>query len=160
MDLLARIPMHDWIAIDSSWRVSIRLRLARIAERVVKSGPWDVVIVDECRSSVRLGRGPVVNQIKATRSLRLLSESLAADGRLILLSGTPHQGSSSIDSQTLCDCYRMTAKILSGAMGRVIYRTKERGSRLARQSRSFPGATYGPPGLHLWAVSFTSGTKR
>ena len=61
-------------------------------ERVVESGPWDVLIVDECHHLSDWdwdGGNP-------NRSFRLVSQlvqSLPTSGRLILMSGTPHQGS-------------------------------------------------------------------
>ena len=93
-------------------------------ERVVKSGPWDVVIVDECHHLSDWGEGGG----KPNQSYKLaeaLAGSLAADGRLILLSGTPHQGSFN-RFENLVRLLSDDGKSSSGAMGRVIYRTKDR----------------------------------
>lgn len=93
-------------------------------DRVVKSGPWDVVIVDECHHLSDWGEGGG----KPNQSYKLaeaLAASLAADGRLILLSGTPHQGSLN-RFENLVRLLSDDGKSSSGAMGRVIYRTKDR----------------------------------
>ena len=93
-------------------------------QHVVDSGPWDVLIVDECHHLSDWG----LNGGKPNRSYRLvnqLGQSIPASGRLILMSGTPHQGSEAR--------FRNLLKLLSddgrdakAATGRVIYRTKER----------------------------------
>jgi len=93
-------------------------------ERVVKSGPWDVVIVDECHHLSDWGEGGG----KPNQSYKLaqaLAASLSADGRLILLSGTPHQGSFN-RFENLVRLLADDGKSSTGAMGRVIYRTKDR----------------------------------
>lgn len=94
------------------------------AARVARSGPWDVVIVDECHHLSDWGEGGG----KPNQSFKLvesLAKALAPEGRLILLSGTPHQGSLVRFEnliRLLADGSTDTAK----AAGRVIYRTKDR----------------------------------
>lgn len=93
-------------------------------ERIVQSGPWHVVIIDECHhlSDWREGGG------KPNQSYRLaeaLAGALPADGRLILLSGTPHQGSLN-RFENLVRLLSDNGKDAQGASGRVIYRTKDR----------------------------------
>lgn len=93
-------------------------------EKVAASGPWDVVIVDECHHlSDWNPSGGSPNQ--AFKLVTKLSRNLSNDGRLVLLSGTPHQGSEARFTNIL--------KLLSddgkdhrGAAGRVIFRTKDR----------------------------------
>lgn len=93
------------------------------AQRIVEAGPWDVLIVDECHhlSDWGIGGG------KPTRSYRLvdqLSQSLPPNGRLILMSGTPHQGSEARFKNIL----RLLADEKSNiqtARGRVIFRSKD-----------------------------------
>jgi hypothetical protein len=66
-------------------------------QRVVESGPWDVIIVDECHhlSDWDWEGG---NPNRSFGLVNQLAQSLPADGRLILMSGTPHQGSSNVGS--------------------------------------------------------------
>jgi hypothetical protein len=61
-------------------------------DRVVGSGPWDVLVFDECHhlSDCNPSGG------KPNQSFRLVTHLVKAQapaGRLILMSGTPHQGS-------------------------------------------------------------------
>jgi len=59
-------------------------------EKVAKSGPWDVIIVDECHHLSDWGQdGGKPNQ--AFRLVSQLSKAQSPEGRLILMSGTPHQ---------------------------------------------------------------------
>jgi superfamily II DNA or RNA helicase len=93
-------------------------------DRVIASGPWDVLIVDECHHLSDWGEGGG----KPNQNYKLveeLAEKLPPEGRLILLSGTPHQGSLNRFQnlvRLLSDDGRDPAK----AAGRVIYRTKDR----------------------------------
>ena len=92
-------------------------------ERVVKSGPWDVIIVDECHHLSDWGQdGGKPNQ--AFKLVRQLVKAQSSEGRLILMSGTPHQGSETRFKNLL----RLLADDgnLIGASGRVIFRTKDR----------------------------------
>lgn len=93
------------------------------ALRIVEAGPWDVLIVDECHHLSDWG----IDGGKPTRSYRLvdqLSQSLPPNGRLILMSGTPHQGSEARFKNIL----RLLADEKSNiqtARGRVIFRSKD-----------------------------------
>jgi superfamily II DNA or RNA helicase len=93
------------------------------ARRIVEAGPWDVLIVDECHHLSDWG----IDGGKPTRSYRLvdqLSQSLPPNGRLILMSGTPHQGSEARFKNIL----RLLADEKSNiqtARGRVIFRSKD-----------------------------------
>jgi superfamily II DNA or RNA helicase len=93
------------------------------AQRIVEAGPWDVLIVDECHHLSDWG----IDGGKPTRSYRLvdqLSQSLPPNGRLILMSGTPHQGSEARFKNIL----RLLADEKSNiqtARGRVIFRSKD-----------------------------------
>ncbi|TGN73461.1 DEAD/DEAH box helicase [Bradyrhizobium yuanmingense] len=90
---------------------------------VVDSGPWDFLIIDECHHLSDWG----LEGGKPNRSYRLVNQliqSIQPGGRLVLMSGTPHQGS---DTR-----FKNLLRLLSedgkpeGATGRIIYRTKER----------------------------------
>jgi superfamily II DNA or RNA helicase len=93
-------------------------------ERVSKSGPWDVIIVDECHHlSDWDPAGGSPNQ-----SFKLVSQLVKAqppEGRLILMSGTPHQGSES-RFKNILRLLSDDGRSVAGAAGRVIFRTKDR----------------------------------
>ncbi|WP_185464652.1 MULTISPECIES: DEAD/DEAH box helicase [unclassified Synechococcus] len=93
-------------------------------EKVVKSGPWDVLIVDECHhlSDWSPSGG------KPNQSFKLVSQLIKAqpeEGRLILMSGTPHQGSET-RFRNILRLLSDDGKDIKGAAGRVIFRTKDR----------------------------------
>lgn len=93
-------------------------------ERVAQSGPWDVIIVDECH---HLSDWDPTGG-KPNQSFKLVSQLIKAqrpDGRLVLMSGTPHQGSEA-RFMNILRLLSDDGKSVSGAAGRVIYRTKDR----------------------------------
>jgi len=111
-------------------------------DRVVESGPWDVLIVDECHhlSDWNPSGG------KPNQSFRLVSQLTKAqppDGRLILMSGTPHQGNEARFSNIL-RLLSNDGKDITGAAGRVIFRTKDR-VRDWRGAPLFPSRDIRPP---------------
>ena len=92
-------------------------------DEVVAAPRWDMIVVDECHhlSDWAPGGGSPVAQYKLVQRL---AERLGEDGRLILMSGTPHQGNP--------DRFRNLLRLLQAKgeseaqlAGRVIYRTKE-----------------------------------
>lgn len=93
------------------------------ARRIVEAGPWDVLVVDECHHLSDWG----IDGGKPTQSFKLvdqLAQSLPPDGRLILMSGTPHQGSEARFKNLL----RLLAddkNDIQSARGRVILRSKD-----------------------------------
>lgn len=93
-------------------------------ERVTASGPWDVLIVDECHHlSDWDPDGGKPNQ--GFKLVSQLARDLPADGRLVLMSGTPHQGSEA-RFKNILRLLSDDGKDMRGAAGRVIYRTKDR----------------------------------
>ena len=93
-------------------------------DRVARSGPWDVLIVDECHHLSDWGPSGG----KPNQAFKLVSQLVKAqrpEGRLILMSGTPHQGSES-RFKNLMRLLADDSKSLAGAKGRVIFRTKDR----------------------------------
>jgi len=93
-------------------------------EKVVKGGPWDVLIVDECHhlSDWSPSGG------KPNQSFKLVSQLIKSqpdEGRLILMSGTPHQGSEA-RFRNILRLLSDDGKDIKGAAGRVIFRTKDR----------------------------------
>jgi superfamily II DNA or RNA helicase len=128
------IDARRWIAgpasdarIDSDQIVIASINKAAFGDnldRVAQSGPWDVVIVDECH---HLSDWDPTGG-KPNQSFKLVSQLIKAqrpEGRLILMSGTPHQGSEA----RFLNILRLLSddgKSVAGAAGRVIYRTKDR----------------------------------
>jgi superfamily II DNA or RNA helicase len=120
-------------------------------DKVIRSGPWDVVIVDECHHLSDWGEGGG----KPNQSYKLaeaLATSLRADGRLILLSGTPHQGSLN-RFENLVRLLADDGKDPSKAAGRVIYRTKDR-VRDWRGRPLFPKRDVRPPTVVALGAAF------
>jgi superfamily II DNA or RNA helicase len=110
--------------------------------RVVESGPWDVLVVDECHhlSDWNPYGG------KPNQSFRLVSQLVKnqpPEGRLILMSGTPHQGSEA-RFRNILRLLSDDGKDISGAAGRVIFRTKDR-VRDWRGAPLFPAREILPP---------------
>ena len=93
-------------------------------DKVVKGGPWDVLIVDECHhlSDWSPSGG------KPNQSFKLVSQLIKGqpeEGRLVLMSGTPHQGSET-RFRNILRLLSDDGKDIKGAAGRVIFRTKDR----------------------------------
>ena len=89
----------------------------------VSKSRWDMIIVDECHHLSAWGP----NGGSASRKYRLVNElraRLRPSGRLVLLSGTPHQGHGERFENVLRLLCR-AGEPLSAIAGRVIYRTKE-----------------------------------
>ena len=117
-------------------------------DEVLAAPPWDMIIADECHhlSDWATGGGHPVAQYKLVQKL---AERLGENGRLLLMSGTPHQGSP--------DRFRNLLRLLqakgedeSQLAGRVIYRTKEDVQDWDGQPL-FPGRKVNPP--HILALS-------
>lgn len=93
-------------------------------DRVAASGPWDVLVVDECHHLSDWGP----DGGKPNQSFKLVSQlvkSMSANGRLVLMSGTPHQGNEA-RFKNILRLLSDDGKSIAGASGRVIFRTKDR----------------------------------
>jgi len=93
-------------------------------ELVAASGPWDVLIVDECHhlSDWDPDGG------KPNQSFKLVSQitkAMPATGRLVLMSGTPHQGNEA-RFKNILRLLSDDGKSVASAAGRIIFRTKDR----------------------------------
>ncbi len=111
-------------------------------QKVVESGPWDILIVDECHHLSDWG----LDGGKPNRSFRLVSQlvrSLPTNGRLILMSGTPHQGSEA-RFRNILRLLSDDGQRLDSSEGRVILRTKDR-VRDWKGRPLFPGRNVRPP---------------
>lgn len=93
-------------------------------EVVAKSGPWDVIVVDECHHLSDWGQGGG-DPNQSYRLVSRLIENLSAEGRLILMSGTPHQGNQT-RFENILKLLQAPGETLADVGGRVIYRTKDR----------------------------------
>lgn len=109
---------------------------------VVASGPWDVIFVDECHHLSDWG----ISGGKPNQSFRLVHQlvnSQPPDGRLFLMSGTPHQGSEA-RFKNLLRLLAEDGRPLESVAGKVIYRTKDR-VRDWRGQPLFPSRQINPP---------------
>ncbi len=92
-------------------------------EAIAASGPWDLIVVDEAHhlSDYTEDGSDPRRRMRLVR--QLLEERLRGDGRLLLLTATPHQGH--------LDRYKNLLRLLSPsrdereAQGKVVYRLKE-----------------------------------
>ena len=93
------------------------------AGRILETPAWDVIVVDECHhlSDWTAGGG---DPIQMFRLVRDLVAQQAPEGRLILLSGTPHQGHVN-RFDNLLNLLKRPDESATTLSGRVIYRTKE-----------------------------------
>jgi superfamily II DNA or RNA helicase len=108
---------------------SDRLVIASIHRAVVNqdvvgaSGPWDVLIVDEAHHLTDWSPDGNDPQQRMRLVRKLISERVVPGGRVILLSGTPHQGS----RERFINLLRLLGRgqNVGEAIGRVIYRIKD-----------------------------------
>ena len=92
------------------------------AERVVAAPSWDLIIVDECHHLSSYG----ADASKPVRQYSLVQKLIEkrSDGRVLLMSGTPHQGNPD-RFKNLLRLLRAPGETEQSVAGRVIYRTKE-----------------------------------
>lgn len=84
---------------------------------------WDVIVVDECHHLSDWGKGGG-KQTRKYQLVKQLRERMGESARLIMMSGTPHQGSG-YRFENLLQLLRRSHEDESAIAGRVIYRTKE-----------------------------------
>lgn len=93
-------------------------------ETVARSGPWDVLIIDEAHHLSDWSADGTDPQQRMKLVRRLVNERLTPGGRLLLLSGTPHQGHGDKFHNLLrLLCAEGEDDAVIG--GRVIYRIKD-----------------------------------
>jgi len=145
------LPFRMWIASgDRDAKLGDQLVIASIhrachkgkINEVLAGPPWDMIVVDECHhlSDWEAGGGSPVAQYKLVEGL---AEKLGENGRLLLMSGTPHQGHSD-RFNNLLRLLRTKKESESQLAGRVIYRTKE-DVRDWEDRPLFPGRQVNPP---------------
>ncbi|MBX7135831.1 MAG: DEAD/DEAH box helicase [Fimbriimonadaceae bacterium] len=126
-----KLPFRQWSAQDADARLTDPKIIASIHravhgdnfDRVIATMPWDVIIVDECHhlSAWEQEGG------KPSEAYRLVKELIDRQGpeaRVILMSGTPHQGHET-RFENLLNLLRATSEQKANLSGRVIYRTKD-----------------------------------
>lgn len=126
-----KLPFRQWSAQDGDARLSDSKIIASIHravhgenfERVVGTTPWDVLIVDECHhlSAWEQDGG---KPSEAYSLVKELIERQGPEGRVILMSGTPHQGHEA-RFENLLNLLRASNEKKTDIAGRVIYRTKD-----------------------------------
>ncbi len=122
---------RQWTAVDRDARLSDQWVVASIhravhgenSTAVLDSGPWDVLVVDECHhlSDWEPGGGDPRQNYKLVRDLIARQSDQT---RVILLSGTPHQGHSDRFENLLRLLVR-PGETIEQIQGRVVYRTKD-----------------------------------
>ena len=128
---LLNLRFRQWTAIEADARLDDNRVIASLhravhgenLKRVTATSPWDVIVVDECHhlSAWSPNGGDPTG---AFRLVRELIKRQPSDGRLLLLSGTPHQGSRE-RFKNLLGLLRTADEAEAALAGRVIYRTKE-----------------------------------
>lgn len=91
---------------------------------VAASGPWDILIVDEAHHLSDWSPEGTDPQERMRLVRQLVTERLKPDGRLILLTGTPHQG----HEARFLNVLRLLDENLEdhrASKGRIIYRIKD-----------------------------------
>jgi superfamily II DNA or RNA helicase len=126
-----KLPFRRWSAQGADARLSDNMVVASIHRAVHKghfdsiaqSKPWDVIIVDECHHlSAWEQDGGKPSQ--AYKLVQALIERQGDSGRVILMSGTPHQGHQT-RFENLLALLKLSGEDSRMLTGRVIYRTKD-----------------------------------
>lgn len=111
--------LRDQLVVASIHRASVDSNF----EEVVATQPWDVIVVDECHhlSDWERGGGKPVRKYALVRDL---VRRQRPGSRLILMSGTPHQGHR-YRFENLLELLRRDSHSANNIAGSVIYRTKD-----------------------------------
>jgi superfamily II DNA or RNA helicase len=126
-----KLPFRRWSAQGADARLTDSMIIASIHkavhrehfESIAQSKPWDVIIVDECHHlSAWEQDGGKPSQ--AYKLVQALIERQGNSGRVILMSGTPHQGHHT-RFENLLSLLRSVGEDSQTLTGRVIYRTKD-----------------------------------
>jgi superfamily II DNA or RNA helicase len=137
--------------------------------RLEASGPWDLLVVDEAHHLTDWSEDGGDPQRRMRLARKLLADRMRPDSRLILLTGTPHQGHAGRFKNVL-KLLDEGLKDERKATGRVIYRIKE-DIRGWNDEPLFPARNVlpptvlnAPPDYKLWLESvsslLSSGTSR
>ncbi|MGE0446286.1 MAG: DEAD/DEAH box helicase [Vicinamibacterales bacterium] len=125
------LPFRQWTAVEKDANLTDPLVVASIHKatagsndaQMLASGPWDVLIVDECHhlSDWEPGGGSPKENFKLVKEL---IAKLPDEARVIFMSGTPHQGHEA-KFQNLLNLLRTDGESTADLAGRVIFRTKD-----------------------------------
>lgn len=126
-----KLPFRQWTAFDGDARLSDPKIVASIQRavfgdnfgKVTGTQSWDVLIVDECHH-ISAWSPDGTDPRQAYRLVEQLIEKLQGDGRVILMSGTPHQGHAT-RFENLLLLLKAPDEEIQDLAGRVIYRTKD-----------------------------------
>jgi superfamily II DNA or RNA helicase len=125
------LPFRQWSATESDARLTDPRVIASLhravhgenAVKVLSTAPWDIIVVDECHHlSAWEQDGGKPSQ--AYRLVQQLLERQSSEARVILMSGTPHQGHHT-RFENLLRLLRGNSESDECLSGRVIYRTKD-----------------------------------
>ncbi len=122
---------RQWSSVDADARLSDSRIIASIhravhsahRNRFLSGEPWDIIVVDECHhlSDWAAGGGDPREKFRLVREL--ISKQ-SPSGRVVLLSGTPHQGHVS-RFENLLGLLKGPGEAVEALQGRVIFRTKD-----------------------------------
>lgn len=120
-----------------------------VQHQFLDSARFDLVVVDECHTLRAYGAAADSPQIWFRSVRQLLDEHLTADGRVMFLSATPHQGNREVflNLVSLCLGTPLNAgeeEKAAAARGRVVFRVKEH-VRDWDNKRIFPARDVRPP---------------
>ena len=126
-----KLPFRRWSAQGADARLTDNMVVASIHravhkghfESIAQSKAWDLIVVDECHhlSAWEQGGG---KPSQAYKLVQTLIERQSSSGRVILMSGTPHQGHQT-RFQNLLSLLKSPGEDAGMLTGRVIYRTKD-----------------------------------
>jgi superfamily II DNA or RNA helicase len=126
-----KLPFRQWTALDGDARLSDPKIVASIQRavfgdnfaKVTGTQSWDVLIVDECHH-ISAWSPDGSDPRQAYKLVEQLIEKQQGDGRVILMSGTPHQGHAT-RFENLLLLLKGPGEKIEDLAGRVIYRTKD-----------------------------------
>jgi superfamily II DNA or RNA helicase len=126
-----KLAFRQWTAYDGDARLSDPRIIASIhravhgnnLERLLNTAPWDIVIVDECHH-LSAWSPDGTDPGEAYRLVRGLISQQPSNGRVVLMSGTPHQGHRT-RFENLLRFLRAEDEPPESLSGRVIFRTKD-----------------------------------
>jgi superfamily II DNA or RNA helicase len=126
-----KLPFRQWSAYDGDARLTDPKIIASMHravfgdnfDRITNTAPWDILIVDECHHiSAYSPDGTDARQ--AYKLVEGLINKQPCDARVILMSGTPHQGHGP-RFENLLRLLNSSDPSSADLAGRVIYRTKD-----------------------------------
>jgi superfamily II DNA or RNA helicase len=125
------LPFRQWSTFDGDARLNDPRIIASIHravvgdnfKKIVGTQSWDVIIVDECHH-VSAWSPDGTDARQAYRLIEQLIKKQQVDARVILMSGTPHQGHAA-RFENLLLLLKAPGETTQDLAGRVIYRTKD-----------------------------------